>query len=121
MSIDFGTAASSLHDLVVRASARSYEVEGHSAVPFWEIHGPGPLPDLVLPDLRRVEVVTDNEVGEADVERLKTLRGIGLDVWVLVPRSCLAQAHSVLGAVADRIQPWWVERDAIRFGAPRLP
>ena len=115
----------SLHDLVVRASIGSYEAVGQSAIPFWHM-APGEngdtSPDVVLPGLRRIEEVETEDTFDAleDI-RIESLRRPGMEVWVVVPLSRISDAHLRLRGRADRIQPWWVEHDSIRFGFPRVP
>lgn len=75
-----------------------------------------------MPGLRRAEQVETEESFESiEPKTFLELRSAGLDVWVLVPLSRIAAAHETLRGVVDRIQPWWLEGDRIKFGTPRVP
>lgn len=122
MRLEETDSALALHDHIVRASVASYEHQGTRALPSWVLNGEatGDDPDIVLPDVRRVEEIA-NHVSELDLDRLERLRRLGFEVWVLVPLKEMGSAHSRLRGLADRIQAWWVEENHIRFGEPRFP
>lgn len=111
-----------LHDQIVRASVASYAHQGTRAMASWELNGEatGDDPDIIIPDLRRVEEIA-TRLADVDVDRLERLRKLGFEVWVLVPLAEMGSAHSHLRGLVDRIQAWWVDEDRIRFGEPRLP
>jgi hypothetical protein len=112
-----------IHDQVVRAAVTSYEHIGDKAIPFWALNGQGlgvDDPDVLIPELRRVEEVA-TALSEISEIRLKRFRELGLEIWVLVPLTEIGAAHGRLRGLVDRIQAWWVEDNAIRFGEPRRP
>lgn len=110
------------HDQIVAAVVGTYQHKGLTATPSWKLNGQrtGDDPDLILPELRRVEEVVTN-LEEIRDERLERLRALGFEVWVLVPLTQMGLAHSRLRGLADRIQGWSVTEGRIRFGEPRLP
>ncbi len=105
---------------VADASARTYT----------DADEPATLPDIrqaedyygvVVPSLRRFEYVRmDLHLEPEDLMQLRRLRK-GFEVWALVPLELVGRAHAVLRGRVDQLQPWWVEGDAVRFGAPRVP
>lgn len=113
------------HDVVLLAALRSYLVHGERAIPHWEVRWssePQAPPDLFLPTLRRVEEIeTDETLGSLDIAKLKRFRDAGIDVWVLVPLSRMADAHQKLRGLATRIQSYWLVGREPRFGNPELP
>lgn len=120
---DASEDSTDLHDLVVRASLGSYAAVGQRGMPFWErSEEAGMHPDLVLPGLRRVEEIeTEQSFDHVDEGRIAQLRRLGMELWILVPLSKIAEAHERFRGVADRLQPWWVDDDRVAFGEPRVP
>jgi hypothetical protein len=112
-----------LHDRVVRASLSSYTAVGQRGMPFWERgEDRGTFPDLLLPGLRRVEEIeTEQTLDNLDERRIAQLRRLGLELWILVPLSRIADAHERLRGLVDRLQPWWISDERIAFGQPRIP
>ena len=110
----------SVHDYVVKAAMRSYEIGGNEAVPYWEGSTNGEdKPDLLIPSLRRVEEVeTEDTIQQVSSERLIGYQTKGLEVWILVPITKLGEAHQRLRGAASRVQPWWIHDGRICFGRP---
>jgi hypothetical protein len=123
MSITAPAKALSLHDQVIDASARTYELSGQviwkrEATAKWAL-GAEPF-DLVVPSLRRVEEIeTAETLDQLDLDRLAQCRQAGLEVWVLVPLNHVGAVHARLLGVVDRVQPWWLVDDRVVFGDPR--
>jgi len=118
-------ATPSTHRKVVVQALHSYRSGGDLAIPFWEARiqkNQPAVPDLFLPGLRRVEEVeTEETLENYDLSRLRNYTSHGLEVWVLVPLSRMAQAHDIFRGVATRIQAWWIEGSKLRFGRPERP
>ncbi len=118
-------AAASIHDRVLEASARSYQLSGHRTLLHHRHRASGLVDqtfDLVLPDLGRVEEVeTARTIHEMDISKLRGGREAGLEVWVLAPLAQMGTAHARLRGTVDRILPWWIKGGRVRFGGPRLP
>lgn len=118
----------SLHEIVVAAAARTYELTGEAALLGESLNGAiapaigdASPPDLYLPGLLRIEEVeTERSLEHIDLDRLRRLRGLGLEIWVLVPLPKAGRAQTLLSGVADKLQPWWTDETGIRFGSPRL-
>jgi hypothetical protein len=115
--------AGNLHDLVVFASHQSYLLNGENAHLFSMCSRDGmTFPDLLIPALRRIEEIeTEETFSSIDDARLRSFIEAGLEVWVVVPLSCMDRAHSRLRGLATRIQAWWIADDALKFGNPELP
>ena len=47
--------------------------------------------------------------------------GRGWKVIVVVPASRMGEAHRALRGVPVMLQPWWADRDQVRFGGPEVP
>jgi hypothetical protein len=113
------------HDLILRAVLRSYALQGEQAVPYWEVKWENETqapPDLLLPTLRRVEEIeTEETLSSVDSAKLTRFRDAGIEVWVLVPLSSMADAHRRLRGLATRIQSYWLVGSEPRFGSPELP
>lgn len=117
----------SLHDAVVEAAARTYALSGERLVRgaamngAWDAVQMGATPpDLYVPSLRRIEEIETGEtIEKVDRGRLQGIRGLGLEVWVLVPLNFAGAAQTLLSGSADRLQPWWEESGRIVFGNPR--
>ena len=118
-----GTPTESKHDIVLRAAARSYELDGLEALAVPDQGGSrngSSLPDLLIPALRRVEEIeTDETIPDLNATWYKSLRDRGLEVWVVVPLASIGEIQTRLTGFADRIQPWWEDAGRIRFGNPR--
>jgi hypothetical protein len=120
-----------LHDYIVRTAEGDYKAQGVRVRSLVNGHGPDPRkisgqPDLILPDLRRVEMIeTQTTARLLDPEKVAAHRDEGLEVWVVVPASYIAKAHEQLEGSADYIQPWSVEtyegRERVWFGEPQTP
>lgn len=113
---------------VAAAAARSYAVVGDlvSEMPLGDVPGvPASAPAVtavVAPANRRIEIVLDHE-DEPDhlAAAIHALAGAGWDVVVLAPGAVLGAAHGSLRGVPCRLQVWWLDGDAVRFGSPELP
>lgn len=115
-----GRHPNGLHDLVVQAALRSYEIDGKEAVPYWRGSSNGhAVPDLVIPSLRRVEEIeTEESLSESIEQRLDALVATGMEVWVLVPILKLGESRDRLRGRAHHVQSWWMEDRRIYFGRP---
>jgi hypothetical protein len=106
-------------------AALSYRVEGVDAQikPLGPATAPPEVRLVVVPSLRRVECVVDDESDFSAVAReLEELRQSGWGVWVLTPLRRLGDAHIAFRAEADYVQGWWVRPDrSVTFTAPQIP
>ncbi len=103
---------------VLNWSGWTYTAKGHQvqAVQFAKC-----ITALYVEDMRRTELVVTNEhFGCLDHERLRDMRTAG-EVWVLTPLASLGRAHAALRGLADRLVPWWMGNDEIKFGMPEIP
>lgn len=115
------------HDKVVAVVARTYQLSGQMPVRGSDLNGAlesvlndAAPPDLYLPTLRRIEEVeTEETLEKIDRERLRALRELGFEIWVVVPLRTAGRAQTLLSGCADRLQPWWEEENRIVFGSPR--
>jgi hypothetical protein len=114
----------SVHDAVVRASTTSYQAVGqeviaNDATPNGRAEF---VPDLLLPGLRRVEKIeTEASFDSLDRAVVASYRRPGMELWLLVPLSRVADAHQRFRHDIDRLQPWWLQGESVKFGAPREP
>ena len=124
MSVAAPEKVLSLHDRVLDASVWTYRVSGLETWTREQTHGwaIGTQPfDLIIPKLRRVEEVeTADSLAAINLQRLAECQRSGLDVWVLVPLKEVGRAQDRLRGVAGHVQAWWVEKDRVLFGEPRL-
>jgi hypothetical protein len=124
VSVTAPVQAISVHDLVLNASVRTYELSGHvtwtrQATAKWAV-GTEPF-DLFVPEFRRIEEVeTAETLQHVDLKRLAQCRQAGLEVLVLVPLNQVGVAQTKLRGFVDKIQPWWIKNNRVLFGEARL-
>lgn len=109
-------------------AALSYHVEGLAAdlenIAFAD---DAIIPAVVIPSLRRLELVIDDSTDLTSLARLlpEHFPDTAWAVWVLSPLDRLADTHAAFGPSAgcvERVQGWWLRPDdSVTFTEPQLP
>jgi hypothetical protein len=78
---------------------------------------------VVLPQLRRIECVLDDEADMRHAgEQLRALLVRGWSVNALLPMHSLGAAHQALRGLRIHLQGWWTPADdRLRFTSPETP
>ena len=120
--IDLRQNSAFLHDFIVRAVVRSYETAKEPAVPYWktQIGALPDEPDIVIPALRRVEEIETDSIPDSPRAHWATFKNRGFELWLLVPRALLSEAHLRFTGIVDFLQPWWIEGNVLKFGEVRV-
>jgi hypothetical protein len=111
-------AMSALAHRVAAQSAWTYEATGlETVVGITDLSTPA----VFIPALNRLEAIVSD--GEDDLGALQQglRRSPHGEVWVLAPLSLMGDVRSALRGRVDRIVPWWVADQAVKFGAPQIP
>lgn len=76
---------------------------------------------VVAVEERMVELVVDDGPFEALAPAVSALAARGWEVVALIPSRRNGEAHRALRGTPCRIQPWWTDGTAIRFGSLETP
>jgi hypothetical protein len=112
------SSTSALAQRVAAHSAWSYEASGLETIVGVTNAS---TPAVFIPALNRLEaIVTEGQDELGALQEGLTTPRYG-EVWVLAPLSLMGYFHTTLRGRVDRIVPWWVDDQAVKFGAPEIP
>jgi hypothetical protein len=112
------SSAAVLGQRVAAHSAWSYEASGLEAI-VGTTHLS--MPAVFIPALNRLEAIVTEGQGEVGALQAGFASSLHGEVWVLAPLSLMGYFHAALRGRVDRIVPWWVDAQIVKFGAPEIP